>query len=392
MAGNKPPKTTTTKPNGSRQPGEGKGVIEQARRTKGSNKPVAGSSKPSDKPPTTPENATRLNVKVASTGEKPPADKQSKIVSAAKTALEKNGGPKRNSAHHRAGAAFALSPVAAISIATMADDKNANFSEREREILRKALANKPITADDKAVLESMLGRELNPDWKSNAAAKAAISEILADAGNQPDEATQLDSRQSIGSTVVNILSGLGASSGGFPGGLATLGRSLDMFGIQVVPSDIEEVESTGAVPSDVVVQVPQAMGPVESTVAGAPVSSTGASYLNPAVPAQPGAIDPQEITPDSLLPSVGPEPSNVALELVPAADDFLEQGQSAFVARDYARAEKAWRHAVVDDSENGTIWLLHAQSLFAIGDYERAAGAVLRGLLLIDDEDWGVVD
>lgn len=195
----------------------------------------------------------------------------------------------------------------------------------------------------------------------------------------------------MGSTVVNLLSGFAAGNGGLASGLAQLGPTLDMLGIQVGSPNVDvEVEPTVAVPSGVVVQVPQVSGPVEVTAPIAAVPSNGASYLIPAGAPQTVANDPQQVTPDSIPSGAGPQPSNIAPE-VPAVDDFLEQGQAAFATRDYVRAEKAWRHAVADDTENGTLWLLHAQALFAVGDYDRSAGAVQRGMMLLAEEDWGVV-
>jgi hypothetical protein len=50
------------------------------------------------------------------------------------------------------------------------------------------------------------------------------------------------------------------------------------------------------------------------------------------------------------------------------SNEFVRQGEDALKARDYRSAVRAWRHAVVDDSKNGTTVMMLAQALFATGE------------------------
>lgn len=74
-----------------------------------------------------------------------------------------------------------------------------------------------------------------------------------------------------------------------------------------------------------------------------------------------------------------------------AAEEFAAAGEEAFRSGDYAGAVRAWRHAIVDDPENGTLILLLAQALFATGQHNEAAGATQQGMLLLPQDRWGVV-
>lgn len=74
-----------------------------------------------------------------------------------------------------------------------------------------------------------------------------------------------------------------------------------------------------------------------------------------------------------------------------ATDDFAAAGEDAFKARNYSSAIRAWRHALLDDPENGTLVLMLSQALFAEGKYDEAAGAAQQGLAMLPQEHWGVV-
>jgi Tetratricopeptide repeat len=74
-----------------------------------------------------------------------------------------------------------------------------------------------------------------------------------------------------------------------------------------------------------------------------------------------------------------------------ASDDptqFAQQGEAAFKARDYEAATRAWRHALIDDPDNGELMLQLAQALFATGHYTEAAGAMQQALALLAPEKW----
>lgn len=71
--------------------------------------------------------------------------------------------------------------------------------------------------------------------------------------------------------------------------------------------------------------------------------------------------------------------------------DFARQGEAAFKAGNYAKAARAWRHAALDDPQNGTLVMMLAQALFATSNYDEAAGATQQGMLLLPEDKWNVV-
>lgn len=87
------------------------------------------------------------------------------------------------------------------------------------------------------------------------------------------------------------------------------------------------------------------------------------------------------------------EPDSPAIRPQTSADDldFAASGEAEFKVGSYDKAVKMWRHAVVDDPKNGVLVMMLAQGLFATGKYDEAAGATQQGMLLLKEEDWGVV-
>lgn len=71
--------------------------------------------------------------------------------------------------------------------------------------------------------------------------------------------------------------------------------------------------------------------------------------------------------------------------------DFGAAGEAEFKAGNYEKAAKYWKHAVLDDPKNGVLVMMLAQGLFASGKFDEAAGATQQGMLLLKEEDWGVV-
>ncbi len=70
------------------------------------------------------------------------------------------------------------------------------------------------------------------------------------------------------------------------------------------------------------------------------------------------------------------------------ATQFAQQAEAAFKARDYDTATRAWRHAIIDDPDNGELMLQLAQALFATGHYTEAAGAMQQALAVLAPEKW----
>lgn len=100
-------------------------------------------------------------------------------------------------------------------------------------------------------------------------------------------------------------------------------------------------------------------------------------------------------------PPTGPAAEAAATpgqEPPPATDDdresalvFAERGENDFRNGDYKNAVYSWKHALVDDPENGVLVMMLAQGLFATGEYSQAAGAVQQGLQMLPRDKWGVV-
>jgi len=72
-------------------------------------------------------------------------------------------------------------------------------------------------------------------------------------------------------------------------------------------------------------------------------------------------------------------------------EGFEQAGEDAFKAGRYQEAAYDWRHAIVDDPQNGTLVMLLAQALFALGNFDEAAGVTQAGMTSLPQDKWGVV-
>lgn len=70
---------------------------------------------------------------------------------------------------------------------------------------------------------------------------------------------------------------------------------------------------------------------------------------------------------------------------------FADKGETDFKSGNYKGAVWAWRHAVLDDPKNGVLLLMLAQSFFATGRYDEAAGATQQAMPLLPKDKWSVV-
>jgi hypothetical protein len=73
------------------------------------------------------------------------------------------------------------------------------------------------------------------------------------------------------------------------------------------------------------------------------------------------------------------------------AGNFTDQGELDFKAGKYQAAARDWQHAMIEDPKNGAIIMLMAQALFAMGQYDEAAGATQAGMQMLPEDKWGVV-
>jgi tetratricopeptide (TPR) repeat protein len=70
---------------------------------------------------------------------------------------------------------------------------------------------------------------------------------------------------------------------------------------------------------------------------------------------------------------------------------FVLRGQYDFRRENFASAAANLRQAMRDDPGNGTLALLLAQALFATGRFSEAGATLRQGLLMLPEEQWGVV-
>ena len=85
----------------------------------------------------------------------------------------------------------------------------------------------------------------------------------------------------------------------------------------------------------------------------------------------------------ALAPTPG-QPADDAL-------DFAGHGELDFKAGSYEGAVRNWKHALVEDPNNGALVLLMAQGLFEMSQYDQAAGATQMAMQMLPQEKWGAV-
>ena len=89
--------------------------------------------------------------------------------------------------------------------------------------------------------------------------------------------------------------------------------------------------------------------------------------------------------------TAAPLPQNPPTDTAANAGGFADKGESAFKAGDYKGAIYAWRHAVIDDSNNPVVLMMLGQALFATGKFDEAAGATQSAMQMLPKDQWGVV-
>lgn len=86
-------------------------------------------------------------------------------------------------------------------------------------------------------------------------------------------------------------------------------------------------------------------------------------------------------TPSVSLPAPTPVPTPMAVAFAAQAEQFARAGK-------FDEAARAFRHAMVDEPQNGTLAVRASQVLTAAGKYDEAAGAAQQGYASIDPKDW----
>lgn len=80
-----------------------------------------------------------------------------------------------------------------------------------------------------------------------------------------------------------------------------------------------------------------------------------------------------------------------AVSQIASPADFTTQGEADFKAGKYSTAVRDWRHALVDDPQNGAVVMLLSQALLQTGQYDEAAGAAQAALHMLPQDKWGAV-
>ncbi|MFM7161255.1 MAG: tetratricopeptide repeat protein, partial [Planctomycetaceae bacterium] len=152
-------------------------------------------------------------------------------------------------------------------------------------------------------------------------------------------------------------------------------------------------------PTDAVTEAtaitPAAPGLVPGSQPATPLPGAGSEGL-PAEPVNPGG-------PRLTAPGAGnaaaaePDPAQPVLSQPDDDEDresarvFADKGEQDFKGGNYKAAVYSWKHALVDDPENGVLVLMFSQALLATGEYAQAAGAVQQAVQLLPGDQWGVV-
>ena len=98
----------------------------------------------------------------------------------------------------------------------------------------------------------------------------------------------------------------------------------------------------------------------------------------------PPAIDEQPAAADQA-------PADPTAEELERASQYISLGEQSFRAGSYQDALRQWRHAMVDNPNNGALVLLMSQALFALGEYDSAANSVQMAMQMLPESEWGGV-
>lgn len=91
-----------------------------------------------------------------------------------------------------------------------------------------------------------------------------------------------------------------------------------------------------------------------------------------------------QLTPETTTPT----PTDAELA---EASEFVSLGEEAFKAGRYEDALRNWQHTLVDNPDNGAVFLLMAQALFALGQYDASANTVQMAMQMLPEAEWGNV-
>ena len=114
------------------------------------------------------------------------------------------------------------------------------------------------------------------------------------------------------------------------------------------------------------------------------------------MPARQIVVDAQQRSAAPPMPQEGQAQQTLTADApteaeIESAADFISRGEDAMQAGKYREALSHWQHALVDLPQDGGTILLVAQALFALGQFNDAAGAAQLGMQMLSEEDWGIV-
>ena len=128
-----------------------------------------------------------------------------------------------------------------------------------------------------------------------------------------------------------------------------------------------------------------------------------ASYYDYYAPA-PYSVAPSVVVSPSVAPNVAtysaakPAISSDSSDAISSFDSlgsrnnpYRTQAEQAFRNSNYGEAVRLANHALVESPNDGKLMLLYSQGLFAVGDYQGAAGAIHRAASMLNPEEWGYV-
>jgi len=105
----------------------------------------------------------------------------------------------------------------------------------------------------------------------------------------------------------------------------------------------------------------------------------------------PAATTAVAVVPQPGVAATPPTPALASSNPADTSRAFAEQGEASFKSGDYKGALYAWRHAIIDDAQNPVMLMMLAQSMFATGNFEEAAGATQAAMQMMPKDKWGVV-
>jgi hypothetical protein len=115
------------------------------------------------------------------------------------------------------------------------------------------------------------------------------------------------------------------------------------------------------------------------TVYTAPNTVYTTPYVEESAPVESTYAPPTVSANGAVIPALG------------EAAEFQLQAERAFREHRYEDAARFSNHAIVEDGQNGKLYLFASQTMYALGDFRSAAAAIQQAAALLDRSEWGFV-